>query len=225
MPNDGKSLLLDLDGTLVDSASDLAIALNSVLQQHKRPTVTLNAVRCMIGDGIGALVERGFAVSGQPTSGAILSEAIEQCQKFYALHSSDTTRLYPQVAETLTLLRSRGYAMAVCTNKPEGIACEILRALGVQAAIELVVGGDTLASRKPDPAPLLAAIDKLGAPPGSAVMVGDGHHDVLAARAAGVPVVFVSYGYGSAPAEPHAPDRIIDAFGRLPQALIGLGPR
>jgi len=214
------ALLFDLDGTLVDSANDLQAALNEVLREAGAAPLELAEVRRMIGDGVPALVKRGLAARGIEESALPAMLA-----RFNAIYEADPvarTRPYPGVADTLAVLAGEGRRLAVCTNKPEAAACIVLERLGLAGYFAAVVGGDTLAVRKPHPGHLLAALARLGARPAEAVMIGDNENDAAAARAAGLPVILARYGYPRLPLAEIAADREIDAFAELPRALAEL---
>ena len=184
------TILLDLDGTLVDTAADLMTALNTVLRRYDYPTVTLESVKSMIGDGIPGLVEKGFAAAGRIPADEVLEQAVAQCVHHYNAQATALSTLFPGVKDTLHLLKAQNYKLAVCTNKPERAARHILTELGIEPLLEDIVGGDTLGVRKPDAAHLLGTLKRLHGTTGNAVMVGDSRNDVLAARNAGLPVIF-----------------------------------
>lgn len=212
----GRSVLVfDLDGTLVDSAPDLARGLNAVLAEEGRRPISIADLRALVGDGATALVERAFALTGPPISAAALPGLVDRFLRHYAAGRHALTRPYPGVVETLAELKGRGYQLAVCTNKPIDLTLDLLRALELAPFFSAATGGDSVRTRKPDPGHFIATLDLIGAQPTAAVMVGDSANDVAVARAAGVPAVVVSYGYSSvAPAELGA-DVLIDAFADL----------
>jgi phosphoglycolate phosphatase len=216
------ALIFDLDGTLVDSLPDLAAALAATLREIGAPALSSAAVRGMIGDGTPALVARALAARGLPAS--LLDERLARFMALYEAAPVARTRPYPGVTETLAALRGDGRRLAVCTNKPQQAALAVLRGLALDGFFAAVVGGDVLAVKKPDPAHLRAAIAALGAAQGEAVMIGDNEHDVAMAKAAGVPVILVRYGYHRVPLETLAADLQIDAFSELPDALARLDP-
>ena len=216
-----RTLVFDLDGTLVHSAPDLAAALNRVLEETDRDTVSLHQVTQMIGDGVAKLVERGFdATGGAPED---LTHHLNRFHHHYNNAAADLTALYPGVMETLEKLASAGYRMALCTNKPAEPTAAVLKAFGLTSFFEAVAGGDTFPVRKPSPGHLLGTLEMMGANPKHAVMIGDSPNDVQAALNAEVPVVAVSYGYRRVPAEDMGADILIDHFGQLPAALQQLG--
>jgi phosphoglycolate phosphatase len=211
------TVLFDLDGTLVDSLGDLAAAVNALLAELGRTPLGAAAIAGMIGDGVAALVERALAASGGPAAVGTAPLA-----RFVALYEADPTRLtrpYPGVAPVLASLAGAGVPMAVCTNKPEEVTHKVLDGLDLGRFFAVVLGGDSLPVKKPDPRFLSAALDRLGAAPDDAVMVGDHRNDVLAARAAGITAIFARYGYGAASLGDLHPDAVIERFAELPGAL------
>ena len=214
------AILLDLDGTLVDSARDLQEALNRLLAEEGLRSLSLPEVQGMIGDGVRKLVERALAATGGDPARA--DAVLPRYLALYERAASRHTEVYPGVLDTLRVLRGEGLRLAVVTNKPEAATWIVLKALGLDAVLDAVVGGDTLPQRKPDPAPLHEALRRLGVGPDRAVMVGDNHHDVNAARAAGVRAVIVGYGYAHGTPGSFGADRLIDAFPDLLAALRAL---
>jgi phosphoglycolate phosphatase len=213
------AVLFDLDGTLVDSVPDLAAAANTLLAELGRPALAEAAIAGMVGDGVGALVERALRASGAVVA---LTPAIA---RFGALYEADLTRLtrpYPGVPETLAALSAAGCPLAICTNKPLRATAAVLAGCGLAQFFPVVLGGDSLPVKKPDPAPLRAALDRLGAAAEGAVMVGDHRNDILAARAAGLRSIFARYGYGAATLGDIKPDEALDRFAEL-LPMLGLG--
>lgn len=216
--------VFDLDGTLIDSVGDITRAVNHTLAEAGYGTVSEDQVREMVGDGALKLLRAALrAVNG----GQDLSEDEVQAlyQRFldhYYDQSASPTCVYPGVAETLAELSARGVALGVCTNKPEKITRRVLNMIGLAPLFTSVAGGDTLEVRKPDPRHLAWVVGKLGG--GRAIMVGDSLNDVKVARAAGLPVVVVSYGYPRAPISELGADVVIDAFNDLPEAMRRLRP-
>jgi phosphoglycolate phosphatase len=213
-----RAVVFDLDGTLIDSEPDLARLLNKVLIEHGRSEVHPGRVRGFVGDGVAKLVERGFAATGgaSPEQCRIATRRFLDC---YEAEPATLTRPYPGVAATLERLRGEGRNLAICTNKAERVTHAVLRALGLDSHFGAVVGGDTLPVKKPDPAPLRAAVERLGATPEEAVMVGDNEHDAATARAAGIPCVLVTYGYARTPLASLEASATIGRFADLSDAL------
>lgn len=217
------ALLFDLDGTLVDTAPDLAAATDHVLEAFGRPPIGLAQVRQMVGDGALALIRRGFDASGPPADEPTLAAGHRLLLAYYGNHVADTSRPFPGVVATLERLRTAGHMMAVCTNKPHRLSVMLLEQLGLLSFFGAVVGGDSLAVRKPDPGHITGTLAALNHPAGAgAVMVGDSMNDVASARGAGIPVVAVSFGYTTTPPDQLGADRLIDDFAALPAALQGL---
>jgi phosphoglycolate phosphatase len=204
-------LLLDLDGTLVDSVPDLAAALNHVLEARGIATFTIPEVTRMVGDGVRVLVERALAARGHPPDEAVLDAYMAE----YEAHPARHTRIYPGVAATLRAMTADGWRMAVCTNKPERAARTLLATLGFHGCFAAVGGGDSFPTRKPDPAHLLATLAQAGGTPDRAVMVGDHANDVHAAAGAHVPSIFAAWGYGT-PAMAEGATAIADRFDDVP---------
>lgn len=213
-------LCLDLDGTLIDSAADLAAALNALLAEEGLRALEVSEVKQMIGDGAARLVERGLAAAGAPVDDS--APYVDRFLAHYAGAETAHTETYPGVRETLEALRADGWRLAVVTNKPEAPTRAILDALGLAPLFEAVGGGDSFPVRKPDPGHLLGVLALLGAEPARAIMVGDNAHDVAVARAAGIPAVAVSYGYPRMDPEKLGADRLIHSFAELPRALADL---
>lgn len=218
-----KAILFDLDGTLVDTAPDLAAATDFALQRAGRPAVGLDAIRQMVGDGARVMVERGFEATGGQPSAEVFEAAIADFYACYEANLADKSRPFPGVTTCLAELAERGYALAVCTNKLEHFSRSLLDQLGLSGFFAAVVGGDSLPTRKPDPGHLRGTIEKIGRPVDWAAMVGDSANDIDAAKAAGLPSVAVSFGYTRIPAQKLGADRLIDHFAELPAALAELG--
>jgi phosphoglycolate phosphatase len=187
------TLLLDLDGTLVDTVPDLAAALNRLMASRGLPPFSAAQTARMVGDGVAKLVERAFAAHERVPD----ASAVTEFSADYAAHAALASRLYPDVAKTLAGLADDGWRLAVCTNKPEGAARSLLAAMGLTPLMAAVGGGDSFPVRKPDPKHLLATLHAAGGETSHAVMAGDHANDVAAARGAGVPCIFAAWGYGT----------------------------
>jgi phosphoglycolate phosphatase len=203
------AIIWDLDGTLVDSAPDLASALNTVLDMRGFFTLSIAEIRLMIGNGVPKLVERGFNAVGVRPDPAQLDELIAMFVKEYKKCATNNTRPYPGIVEALQEIQSMNIPMGVCTNKPEAFTRQILEGLGLSGYFGSVIGGDTTNARKPDPKPVLACLHGLVSEPASSLMIGDSVHDVHAARAAGVTIGVVPWGYRSAPVKDLGADFIL----------------
>jgi phosphoglycolate phosphatase len=217
-------VILDLDGTLIDSAPDLHAAVNAVLAAAGRPTLDLPMVKRFIGDGVRRLVERAFAATGPALEPAALDQATARFSARYEAAASLLTRPYDGVPETLARLRASGMRLAVCTNKPMAAAGIVLHELGLAPLIDAVSGGDPVAQRKPHPDHVRDALRRIGGTVDQAAMVGDNEHDIAAGKAAGLATVAVTYGYARVPYQELGADRLIDRFAALDQALTELRP-
>jgi phosphoglycolate phosphatase len=188
------TILFDLDGTLVDSAPDLRAALNRLMAARGLSPFALPEVVAMVGDGAKVLVERALSARGRPFDAAALDAFLVD----YTLNAAVETRPYDGIPEVLDGLAAAGWRLAVCTNKPEAAARELLEALGLMPRFAALGGGDSFPMRKPDPGHLLGTLRLAGDAGGRAVMIGDHHNDIAAARGAGVPAIFAGWGYGTA---------------------------
>jgi len=214
-----RAILFDLDGTLVDSAPDIAAAVNELLATRGLPPLSLSDIKSMIGDGVRKLIERAFAASGTPLSATELDQAHETMKPIYLRHVTDLATLMPGVRETLAHFHMAGIAMGVVTNKPQLAARQVLLHFGLTEFFGVIVGGDAVSHQKPAPDGLLMALDRLHAKPGDALMVGDSVADAGAARAAGMSVALVRGGYTQVPLEEIGADLVCDSMLELPAAL------
>ncbi len=189
-------VMFDLDGTLVDSVPDLAAAIDKTLRDLGRPAAGVVQVRNWVGNGARVLVRRALAggLQHEHVDEALAEQALELFMQHYA-DNHVLTEVYPGVRQVLDWLREQQVEMAIVTNKPERFIAPLLDALGWQALFDAIVGGDTLAERKPSPAPLLHLAERFGIAPADALMVGDSRTDADAAHAAGMPLLLVRYGY------------------------------
>jgi phosphoglycolate phosphatase len=217
-----RAVLFDLDGTLIDSAADIAAAANALLALDGLGPLDVAEVRAMVGNGVRKLVERAYAACGKPVEGAMLDARHAKMMDIYRHHLTNHTTLMPGAREAVQACRGYGARIAVITNKPEGFSREILAHFGLTPSIDLIVGGDTGPARKPAPDMLLYALAQLGVAPGDALMVGDGSADIEAARAAGVPSVAVEGGYSNVPASELGAARAIASLAELPGAIAAL---
>ena len=204
------AIVFDLDGTLVDSAPDIGAALSIVLEEAGGPGVDLPTVRDLIGDGARTLVERALRQTGGPGD---VGSLLRRFLLVYADHACVQTRLYDGARECLVALAERGHPLAICTNKPLLHTRIILDRLDLAGLFPVVVGGDSLPVKKPDPAPLLLALRQLGV--GHGVLVGDSGTDLGAARAAGLPCLLLRHGYSRVPVDELDADDWSDGFASL----------
>ena len=212
------AILFDLDGTLVDTAADLAAALNAALGPLGRRAFTAEQTKPLIGGGLPNLVTQGLEASGGMPAPAEFEAAVKRAYARYDTHYADASRPCPGVAATLGALQG-AFKMGVCTNKPEQFSRKILTALGLAPYLPVVVGGDTLPVKKPDPKMAFAVMERLGATPARSVLVGDSVTDVRLARNAGIPVVLVAGGYTTVPASELGADAVVGGFAELPGLL------
>jgi len=221
--NHKEAILFDLDGTLINSGPDLALAVNHMLRTLERDTFSEDVIHGWVGNGAQTLVNR--ALSGQRTIDANLdaslaSEALDIFLAFYAQHLCVATEAYPNVSSTLKALKAKGYRLAIVTNKPYDFVEPILDGLGLDGLFELILGGDSLPQKKPDPAPLLHVCETLDIHAEHCVMVGDSKNDLLAANASGMQSVGVTYGYNyGEEIGVYNPTFIIDDFSELLELL------
>ena len=214
-------LVFDLDGTLVDSAPDLRAALNQMLRERGRPALSLPQVTHMVGDGAPAMVARALAASGADPADA--ARALPRFLELYEANAVRLTRPYPKVPETLATLRRQGYRTAICTNKSQRATIAVVEGLGLAELFDGIAGGDRFPVKKPHPDHLLRLIAELGAEPRASAMIGDNENDAAAARAVGLPLVLMRYGYSRVDPESLGADALLDHFSELPPALERLG--
>ena len=216
-------IAFDLDGTLVDSIPDIAWCIDRTMLRFGVPARGEALVRDWVGNGVERLVDR--ALTGEPDGVAdpdLRREAGAVFLELYSAHGHERSRVYPGVREGLAALRARGAVFACITNKPHGLAVGLLAHLELIDHFELVLGGDSLPRRKPDPLPLIHACAKLGAAVEHSLFVGDSRNDVEAARAAGMPVVCVGYGYNHGRDVSEAgPDAVIGSLEDLTGLCFG----
>lgn len=222
--NNKKTLFFDLDGTLVHSAPDLQATANWLLAQEGRGSITIEQTIQFTGEGVPTLVKRAFQATGDEPDAKELAALTKRFVERYLPRSAELSELYPNVRQTLEQLSAAGYDLAICTNKPEGPALNLMKAMNLTKFFPVLIGGDTIpGAHKPDPQCLLVGIERMGTDPANAVMVGDSEVDAKMAQAAGVPVILMSYGYTKTPLEELNADAIIDDFNQLAGALDALG--
>jgi len=215
-------LVLDLDGTLVDTAADLIATLNIVLLGEGLRPMTRADAGALLGAGARAMIERGFRLNGAPLDTATLDRLFAAYIPLYESRIAEESRPFPGAIAALDRFAAAGWRFAVCTNKLEGLSRRLLDELGLSPRFAAICGGDTFAVRKPDAGHLLGTIARAGGDPATTVMVGDSGTDVNAAKNAGVPVVAVGFGYTDAPVASYGPDVVIDHFDELWDAVATL---
>jgi len=216
-----KMILIDVDGTLVDSVPDLAYCVDEMMRRLGRPAHGEDKVRNWVGNGVERLVRRALVgqLEGEP-SDEDFAAAYPLFLALYAENTSKRSVLYPGVREGLDYMRAQGYRLGCVTNKAAQFTIPLLKDLGIHDEFGIVVCGDTLPVKKPDPRPLLHAAEHLGVSADDSLMLGDSKSDVTAARAAGFQIVCMSYGYNHGEdIRNYSPDAVIDSMAEL-SALI-----
>jgi phosphoglycolate phosphatase len=209
-----RAVIVDLDGTLIDTLDDFVVALNRVLSELALAAVDRGFLERTIGKGSEHLVRSTLLQVG--ADAALYPQAWALYQRHYLAVNGEHASVYPGVVEGLTALKARGLMLACLTNKPTAFALPLLRQKGLDGFFSVVFGGDAFERKKPDPLPLIKTCDALGTAPAQTLMVGDSSNDARAARAAGCPVVLVSYGYNHGePVEAVDADGVIDRLDRL----------
>lgn len=215
-------VIFDLDGTLIDTAPDLIHTLNAILATEDIPAIPFDTARPMIGAGIRPLLERALAERGQYPGEAAVDALFARYIAHYQNHIADHSRPYPGLEDALDRLSAHGFTLAVCTNKYEALSLRLLDALGLRSRFAAICGQDTFPMKKPDPETLRLTIARAGGDGARAVMVGDSETDVNVARAAGIPVIGVDFGYTRTPMAELSPDRLIGHFDALPSTVLEL---
>lgn len=218
-----RAVLFDLDGTLVHSAPDLAAAANRMRAAYGLPPLPVARIADFIGKGIPMLVRRTLAddMAGH-ADGATPADALALYESFYAEESGRQSVVYDGVREGLARLAEAGIALGVVTNKSARFTTDLLAKLELLAAFGVIVSGDTVSAKKPDPAPLMHACERLGVSPRETLMIGDSANDVASARAAGCAVWCVPYGYREGAAvESLGADRIVPSIGAAARVMLG----
>ena len=217
-------VLIDVDGTLVDSVPDLAYCVDEMLKALDMPVRGEERVRHWVGNGVERLVRRGLIndLNGEPDE-ALFEKAMPIFNDLYALNTSKRSCLYPGVKEAMEFLKNTGVKIGCVTNKAAQFTLPIIKDLGIADYFEIVVCGDTLAKKKPDPLPLLHSAEQLGVKPENSLMLGDSMSDVKAARAAGFDIICMSYGYNHGE-DIHLsnPDAVVDSMEEI-KTLIDWG--
>jgi phosphoglycolate phosphatase len=212
----GTVIIFDLDGTLVDTAGDLAAAMNHVLAGEGRAVLPLARVRHLIGQGAEAMLARGFAETGGAPRAADMEVNVRTFLDHYTANIATLSRPFPGAIEAIGELRAIGAACAVCTNKRETLSRALLAALRINSHFDAIVGGDTGPAPKPDPAPVRLCIERTRTE--RAIFVGDSDTDIKAAKAAGIPCLLATFGYGPALLRAEAAASF-DAYAALPDLI------
>jgi phosphoglycolate phosphatase len=214
-----ETIVFDLDGTLIDTAPDLAAALNAVLIGERLPEVSLDEVRHMVGRGARVLIERAMAAHGVELTERRTEDLMQHFLVHYEANIAATSRPFDGVVTQVKALADKGHRIGICTNKPVALSHKLLSELGLTSLFSVVLGADSRPYRKPDPRHLFDTIAELGGNPTDAAMVGDSETDSLTAQAAGIPCILVTFGYTEKPVTELGATAIIDHYRDLPDAL------
>jgi phosphoglycolate phosphatase len=218
------TIVFDLDGTLIDTAPDLVDTLNAVFAREGMPPMPYETARNLIGGGAKMMLERGIEAEGNAVAPAKLDQLFADFIAHYAEHIADRSRPFPGLAAALDVLAGDGYRFAVCTNKLERLSVLLLKQLKLADRFEAICGQDTFGVQKPDPEMLRRTVLAAGGSLQRSIMIGDSATDIRTARAAGIPVIAVDFGYSERPVSEFAPDRIISHFAQLPAAVGAISP-
>ncbi len=216
------TVAFDLDGTLVDTAPDLIGALNYVMGKASLAPVTMQDVGMLVGRGAKVMIERAFTMRGVSLPGSEIDRNLDAFLEFYDKHIADHSKPFPGAKEALDALTAEGARLVVCTNKPEAYSVKLLNLLGLASRFDFIAGADTFSMKKPHPGHLIKAVETAGGDMERAILIGDSNVDVATARAAGCPVIAVSFGYTDiSPAQLNA-DRVVDHLKDVPPAVFSL---
>jgi phosphoglycolate phosphatase len=216
------TIVYDVDGTLADTAEDLVATLNWLLGREGLAPLKVETAGSLLGAGARALIKRGFAASGKTLDPEATEALFADYLAYYSAHIAVHTRLYPGVDEALATFARAGWRQAICTNKIEGLAKLLVSELGIAERFAFICGQDTFGIGKPNATPLLKTIIASGGAKERAIMVGDSEIDIKTARAAGVPMIAVDFGYADVAVEELGPDRVISHFDQLMEACDAL---
>jgi phosphoglycolate phosphatase len=216
------TVIFDLDGTLVETAPDLVDTLNWVFRREGLPELPYAEARNMIGGGARRMIENGLRLEGRAVDDAEMNRMLADFLRYYGEHIADRSLPFPGLDAALDQLAGRGFRFAVCTNKREGLSKLLLEALKMTHRFEAICGPDTFNIYKPDPEILRRTIRAAGGAMERSIMVGDSDTDIATARAAGIPIVAVDFGYSEIPVEKLTPDRLISHYDQLVPAVLEL---
>ncbi|RFB80159.1 HAD-IA family hydrolase [Methylovirgula sp. 4M-Z18] len=212
-------LVFDLDGTLAETAGDLFAALNVVLAQEGCPQLPVEEARSLLGAGGRVLIQRGLAEVGRSVTPERLEELFSLFLAHYNAHIADHSFLFPGLVPSLDKFEQAGWGFSICTNKMEQSAHKLMKALGAAHRFRFICGQDTFGVGKPNPLPLIKTIEASGGTLRRSIMIGDSRTDIDTAKAAGIPVVAVDFGYTDLPVATFNPDKVISHFDDLWDAV------
>lgn len=215
-------IVFDLDGTLIDTAPDLAATLNVILSREGIEPVPYHEARGAIGGGARPMIERALAARDKSLDPREIDRMFRDFIDHYADHIADRSQPFPGLVNALDSLAAQGFTLAVCTNKLEWLSRKLLDALRLSEKFAFICGQDTFAMKKPDPQVLHLTAERAGSDLRSAIMVGDSITDIRTARAAGIPVIAVDFGYTDIPVDRLDPDRVISHYDDLMGAVHDL---
>jgi phosphoglycolate phosphatase len=216
------TIVFDLDGTLIDTAPDLVGALNVVFAREGLAPLPYEAARNLIGGGVKAMIARGLEAEGRVFPPAKLEQIFADFIAHYGEHLADRSRPFPGLTDALDALDARGCRLAVCTNKLERLSVLLLDQLELADRFVAICGQDTFGIQKPDPEILRRTVAAVGGSMHRAIMIGDSNTDIRTARAAGIPIIAVDFGYSESPVAEYGPDRTISHFAQLPASIAAI---
>lgn len=220
-----RSAIFDLDGTLAHTAPDLIGAANDLLADEGLPPMPLSAAERTAGFGAKALIRKSYELAGRHVDEKKIDALYRPFLDCYRARIADETTLYDGVLGALNVLAADGWLLGVCTNKPEGLAVELLSKLDIFDRFTALIGADTLPVRKPDPRALFETVTRMGGRFEMAVMIGDTDTDLRTARNAEIPCILTNFGYSQVPVHTLKPDAIVSAFSEIPATLTEISGR
>jgi len=215
-------LVFDLDGTLLDTAPDLVETLNVIFSREGLAPLSYDTARNLIGGGAKAMIVRAIETKGRALAPAKLEQMLTDFTAYYSDHIADRSRPFPGLTEALDTLGARGHRFAVCTNKLERLSVRLLDRFDLADRFAAICGQDTFGIQKPDPEFFRRTVVRAGGTPKHAIMIGDSNTDIRTARAAGIPVIAVDFGYCERPIAEFKPDQIISHFAELPASIAAI---
>ena len=217
-----RTIIFDLDGTLIDTAPDLVDTLNAIFAREGLAPLPYATARNLIAGGAKVMIARGIEARQRVLPPAKLEQLFEDFIAYYSEHLADQSRPFPGLTDALDVLALLGFRFAVCTNKLERLSVLLLEKLKLRNRFAAICGQDTFGIQKPDPEILRRTVAAAGGTLQNAVMIGDSITDIRTARAAGVPIIAVDFGYTECPIAEFGPDRVISHFAELPASIAAI---